>query len=101
MSKYLQSNSGTAEAEKASNPSLASNENDKLREFYALHDVSVDHVFARTTDGEAQAQKSCHPHRFIRLNPRYDLQETLKLIKVSVFNESACTGNALLKRIDQ
>jgi hypothetical protein len=75
------------EVEKAGGTSLASNDDEKLRDFYARHDVSVDHVFAKRlgNNGETTAEltpKSCHPHRFIRLNPRYNLQETLGLIKV-------------------
>jgi hypothetical protein len=91
MSKDLQSKSIPAEADKAGAGATraASNDDEKLRDFYAQHDVSVDHVFAsqRLGNGEGETeqlkpQKSCHPHRFIRLNPRYNLQETLELIKV-------------------
>jgi hypothetical protein len=76
----------SAEVEKTA-ISLDSNADEKLRDFYAQHDVSVDHVFTKRlgNNGETTAeltQKSCHPHRFIRLNPRYDTQETLELIKV-------------------
>jgi hypothetical protein len=87
MAEDLQSEPVPAEAEKAGGTSLASNDDEKLRDFYARHDVSVDHVFAKRlgNDGETTVEstpKSCHPHRFIRLNPRYNLQETLELIKV-------------------
>jgi hypothetical protein len=88
MSEDLQSEHVPIEAEKAGGTSLASNDDEKLRDFYARHDVSVDHVFAkrlgsdRETDTAELTPKSCHPHRFIRLNPRYNRQETLELIKV-------------------
>jgi hypothetical protein len=92
MSKDLQSKSISIEADKAGITRAAPNDDDeKLRDFYAQHDVSVDHVFAHQRllgNGEGEREqlkellKSCHPHRFIRLNPRYDLQETLELIKV-------------------
>jgi hypothetical protein len=77
----------SAEAEVAAAKGLNSNDDEKLRDFYAQHDVSVDHVFPKRlgNNGETTAEltpKSCHPHRFIRLNPRYDMQETLELIKV-------------------
>lgn len=87
MAEDLHSTSTLTETEKAGGTSLASKDDEKLRDFYARHDVSVDHVFARRlgNNGETTAEltpKSCHPHRFIRLNLRYDLQETLDLIKV-------------------
>jgi hypothetical protein len=77
----------SAEAEKIAATRLDSYHDGKLRDFYAQHDVSVDHVFAKRlgNNGETTGEltpKSCHPHRFIRLNPRYNLQETLELIKV-------------------
>jgi hypothetical protein len=77
----------SAEAEKTAATRLDSYDDGKLRDFYAQHDVSVDHVFAKRlgNHGETTGEltpKSCHPHRFIRLNPRYNLQETLELIKV-------------------
>jgi hypothetical protein len=87
MSEDLQSEPVPAEAEMAGGTSLASNDDEKLRDFYARHDVSVDHVFAKRLGNNEErtaesTPKSCHPHRFIRLNPRYDMQETLELIKV-------------------
>jgi hypothetical protein len=87
MAEDLQSKSGSTDKAKVTTSLAPNNDDDKLRDFYARHDVSVDRVFARRlgNNGETTAeltQKSCHPHRFIRLNPRYDLQETLELIKV-------------------
>jgi hypothetical protein len=94
MADDLPPKSGATDEAGGTNTRVASNNDDdaKLRDYYALHDVSVDHVFAvrrpvlGNNNGEQETElstpKSCHPHRFIRLNPRYDRQETLDLIKV-------------------
>lgn len=61
--------------EAAAAPSASTIGDQKLADFYAQHNVSLDRVL----DG---SKKSCFPHRFIRLNPRFDAKETLRLLKV-------------------
>lgn len=56
-----------------------------IREFYAKHDIDYD---------AAMSSRSCQPYRFIRLNPRFDTEETLKMVKVS--SETGCKSIARL-----
>lgn len=68
-------------------------DNTKLKEFYARHDVSLDQVFG-LNDGEV----FCSPYRFIRLNPRYNPLETLILVKVrfAKYRQDSAPGPARL-----
>lgn len=49
-----------------------------LKEFYANHNVELSGLLNTTKEG---SDSSPFPYRFIRLNPRYDKSETLKLLK--------------------
>jgi hypothetical protein len=57
---------------------------DDLRAFYSKHDIEVDRLFVDGRKGGDETEEINSPFssRFIRLNPRFDKDETLSLLKV-------------------
>jgi 16S rRNA C967 or C1407 C5-methylase (RsmB/RsmF family) len=65
-----------------------------LKEFYANHNVDVESLLDNKrlgVDGEENDENNqwsrCAPYRFVRLNPRYDANETLQLLQQELLDQ--------------